>query len=294
MSRITDAVLDKTGTYAANRPALDLTHGGQQGWMPKIGYIGADGKHYEEWISNHAYIKKNVIPVVLRYPRFMDFMPESDKWKATYKALIELHPQSIEGLTSGLTVEVDEHAVGGAGEMQEELTDVKRARSTISMTFKEKAGKTIQKFLDHVIRYGMMDPDTKKPLVTKYLTDANMATIGGIYTPDFYTGTVLFIEPDTTHKIVVDAWLSSNMFPKGNGDRTGKRNLTEAGEAPEITVEWTSITMNNEATLVLADKILKTLNVIDKIPDTDFTLPSNQVDSAIAKQDTGFTGKTGK
>lgn len=292
MSRITDAVLDKTGTYADSRPALDLTKGGQNGWMPKIGFLGDDGKSYEEWISNHAYIKKNVIPVVLRYPRFMDYMPESDKWKATYKALIELHPLSIEGLTSGLTVEVDEHAVGGAGEMQEELTDVKRARSTISMTFKEKAGKSIQKFLDYVIRYGMMDPDTKKPLVTKYFTEDALAAMGGIYTPDFYTGTVLFIEPDTTHKVVVDAWLSSNMFPKGNGDRTGKRNLTEAGEAPELSIEWTSITMNNEAVLGLADTILKSLNVIDKIPDTDLTLPSQKVDESIAAADTGFTGKT--
>lgn len=289
MSRITDAVLAKDEVFAGHSPALKLVHGGQNGWLPRIGQVGADGKNYEEWISNHAYIKKNVIPVVIRYPKFMDFMPNSADWIATYKALIELHPLSIEGLSSGLTVEFDEHAVGGAGEMQEELTNVTRARSTISHTYKEKAGKSIQKFLDYYIRYGMMDPDVKKPLVTEYIN--SMEDIGGMYTPDYYTGTVLYIEPDTTHKVVVDAWLCSNMAPKGNGDRTGKRDLRSAGEAPELSVEFTSITMNNEAVLAMADTILASLTVINDIPDTELVLPSSEVDQDVAAADVGFNSK---
>ncbi|MGE3593014.1 MAG: hypothetical protein AB7G52_11070 [Arcobacter sp.] len=286
MSRITDSVLAKDTVYAGHGPALNLTYGGQNGFMPRIGLTGPDGKSYEEWISNHAYIKKNIIPVVIRYPKFMDFMPDKEKWIATYKALIELHPLTIDGLTSGLTVEFDEHPIGGAGEMQEELTDVKRARSTVTMTFKEKAGKAIQKFLDYVIRYGMMDPDTKKPLVTRYME--NIEAVGGMYTPDYYTGTVLFIEPDTTHKVVVDAWLCSNMAPKSNGDRTGKRDIRSAGEAPELSIEWTSITMNNEAVLNMADKVLKDLTIINKVPDLDLVLPSTEVDATVKAGATGF------
>jgi len=286
MGILTDAILAKDTVYAGHSAAVDLTFGGQNGIMPKIGRI-KDGKNYDEWISNQAYIKRNIIPVVLRYPRFFDLMPShKEKWIATYKALIELHPLTIDGLSSGLTVETDEHPVGGAGEMQEEITDVKRARSTLSFTFKEKAGKAIQKFLDKVIRYGYMDPDVKRPLIAEHI--ATMADIGGMYTADFYTGTVIFIEPDITQKVVVDAWLCTNMFFKSNGDRTGKRDIRSAGEAPELSIESTSITMNNEAVMVLADKILGELTSLSKLPDTGIVVPSAEVDAAVKAQAVGF------
>lgn len=286
MSRILDAVLDSGKAYAGTSPALDLVYGGQNGIMANIGVVGADGKNYDAWISNAAYVKRNVIAIVLRYPKFFDLMPDKDKWIESYKNLIELHPLTIDGLSSGLTVDTDEHPVGAGGEFQEEATDVKRARSNISFTFKEKAGKSITKFLDYYIRYGIMDPDTKRALVAQYITD--ITTINGMYTPDYYTGTVLFIEPDITQKVVVDAWLSTNMFPKGNGDRTGKRDLRSAGEVPELNIEFTSITMNNAAVMTVASKILASLSVLSKLPDTGIVAPSVEVDSTLSSAKGGF------
>ena len=102
MSRIKEAILSKNSVYAGQSPALDLIYGGQNGAMSKIGQVGPDGKNYEEWINNHAYIRKNVIPVVLKYPKFFDLMPDSQKWIDTFVTLMELHPLSIDGLTSGL------------------------------------------------------------------------------------------------------------------------------------------------------------------------------------------------
>jgi len=275
MARIKEAVLDKEKLYAGNvAPASNLIYGGQQGYMPRIGTVAEDGKVYEEWISNHAYVSKNIIPVVIRTPKFFELMDDTEMWISTFKALIELHPQAITGLTSGLTVEFDEHAVGGGGEMQEELTDVKRARSTLNITYKEKANKAITKFFDIYIRYGMMDPDTKKPLVANIME--NIDTVGGIYTPDFYTATVLFIEPDTTQKVAVDAWLRTNMAPKSNGERTGKRDMKTAGEAPELSIDWTGITMNNEAVIKLAQTTLNNMSVLSKVPDVDMIPPVNE------------------
>jgi hypothetical protein len=287
MARITDSILGKDKAYGGHSGTMDLSRGGMGGYLPHIGVVGADGKSYDAWISNHAYVKRNIIPIVMSYPKFFDLMPDKDKWIESYKALIELQTLTIDGLSSGLTAEFDEHPVGSAGEMQEELTKVTRARSTLAMTWKEKAGKSIQKFFDFYMRYGMLDPDANKPLVTKYIDD--MEKIGGMYTPDFYTGTVLFIEPDVTHKVVVDAWLCTNVSPKGNGDRTGKRDIKTAGEVPEIAVEFTSITMNNEAVLVLGDKILKSLTVINKLPDTDMVLPIQEVEASLAGK-AGFNG----
>jgi len=283
--KFTDSVLQKDEVYAGHSPAMNLIHGGNNGYMPKIGGL-ENGKNVEEWIGNHGYIKRNLIPIVIVYPKFFDLMPDKEKWIATYKALIELHPLVIDGLNSGLTVETDEHPVGGGGEFQEEITDVKRQRSSLSFTFKEKAGKAIQKFLDYLIRYGYMDPDVKKPLVTKYIKD--ISEIGGMYTPDFYAGSVLFIEPDITQKVVVDAWLCSNMFFKGNGDRTGKLDKQSAGELGELSIESSSITLNNEAVLEFADTVLQSLTVLNKIPDTDLTLPTNSIDPSVDSAQTGY------
>ena len=287
MKRIKDAILAKDSAYAGHNPAMNLYNGGQNGYMSQVGIIGKDGKHYDAWISNQAYVKRNIIPVVLAYPKFFDFLADKDKFIESYKALIELHPLTIDGLSSGLTVETDEHAIGGAGEMQEEITNVTRARSTLSFTFKEKAGKSIQKFLDFIIRYGYMDPDTKKPSVAELIS--SMDKVGGSYTPDYYTGTVIFIEPDALYKEVVDAWLCTNMFFKSNGDRTGKRDIHSAGEAPELTIESSAITMNNEATLNLATEILSKLTIIGKDPHIDmFTVSGDGVEAPVAKATTGY------
>ena len=286
MARITDAILNKGVAYATTAPVADLRYGGQNAHFARIGRVGADGKSYEEWISNQAYVQRNIIPVVIRAPRFFNFMPEPEKWIEAYKALMELHPLTITGLMSGLTVDVDVHAVGGAGEEQEEATNVKRAKTIISTTYKEKANKSIMKYLDAYIRYGIMDPDTKKPLVSELIDSID--DIGGMYTADFYTGTVLYIEPDITQKYVVDSWLSTNLFPKTNGERTGKRDIHNAGEAPELTIEWGGITMNNNVVTELAEKILKDLTVLRTIPDNDMVAPASEISPAVSGVDVGF------
>lgn len=290
MGAYADSILASNTAYSGHTPAMALEYGGQHGHMARIGLLGPNGQPFDEWINNAAYVKRNVIPIVISYPRFFDFMPEKLRFIRAYKALLEIHPLTIDGLASGLTVETDEHPVGGAGEMQEEVTNVTRARSQLSFTFKEKMGKSVQKFLDYYIRFGIMDPDTKRPLVSRYLS--TISQIGGMYTPDFYTGSMIFIEPDITHKQVVDAWLCVNMFPKSNGDRTGKRDIRSAGEIPEYSIEFTSLTMNNEAVLRLADSILPTLTVLNKIPDLDLYLPKSAVDAGIlAQKDSGFNAR---
>lgn len=274
MARLTDAILSQENLYAGKSPTLDLRYGGQNGYLPKIGTIGADGKNYASFINNHAYVRHNVIPVPIDYPRFMDFMPEKDKWIATWFAVMAEHPLNITGLNSGLTLEFDEHAIHGGGEFQEEIVDSKRARSSVSKTYKEKAGKAFIKFFDMVMRYGGMDPDAKKPLVTRYFNSIN--DFGGIYTPDFSSGATLYIEPDITQMSVIDAWLVVNQIPKSNGERTGSRDLRSAREAPEISIEFTGITMNNEAVLDMAGGILKDMQILKTIPDTGLILPYSE------------------
>lgn len=274
-TRFTNSVLQKGKIYTGSSATLNLSYGGQNGFLPRIGIVDGSGKSYGEWISNHAYLKHNLIPIVLQTPRFFNYLPEPEKWRRFYKALLETHALTIDGLTSTLTVETDEHAIGGAGEFQEEITDVKRSRSNPQFTFKEKAGRAVNKFWEAYIKYGMMDPDTKTPNIVKYLKD--IGDIGGMYTPDFYSGTMIFIEPDITKMDVVDAWLCTNMFPKGAGDRTGKMEKTAGAEMQDVSIEFSAITLANEPVQKLAMSILGNLSVLKQIADQDLVLPVNGI-----------------
>lgn len=282
-----DAVLDRNTLYSQHSPALNLLYGAQGGYWPRIGMIAPDGKNYAEWISNHAYVKRNLIPVLMQAPKFFYLLPDAKKMVAIWKSVMEDQPLSIDGLTSGLSVDTDEHPVGGAGEMQEEVTNVTRARSSLSFSYKEKAGKTYTKLFDWYIRYGMMDPDTKTPLVSRWITDIKQ--VQNMYTPDYYTSTMLFIEPDITNKEVNDAWLCTNMFPKTTGDRSGKRDVRSGGETIDHSIDFSCITMNNSAVITLAKGILPGLSILKKIPDFDVALPITEIEPDIkSATHTGF------
>lgn len=288
-----DSILKPDTLYSGHSSTYNIVYGAQGGFMGRIGMVANDGKAYGEWIANQPYIKRNIIPIVIQAPRFFDFMPDPQGMIAAYKSLMEAQPLTIDGLQSGITVEFDETPVGNAGEMQQEPTKVNRARTELTFTFKEKAGRPIQKFLDTYIRWGIADPDTNVPLITtlfKSIDDFN-----GLYTPDFFSGTMLFIEPDITHRVVVDAWLCTNMIPMSAGERTGKMDRRSPGEPLEHSIQFTSITMNTEAVLRFADIVLGNITVISKIPDLDMILPVSDIDPKVqAASNAGFNVASAK
>jgi hypothetical protein len=279
MSRIKNAII--SGAYSANadNPLLDIGRGGQQGWAPNLA----------EWVSNQAYVRRNLICILVEAPRMFQYMPDGNKWIQSLKSLVELHARSIEGFNAGLTVELDEHPVGGAGEMQQEVIDVKRTRSEPVFAFVEKYGRPIQTFLDYWIRYGLMDPDTKYALIGTVNNAPNDILA------DWYSMTCLFIEPDPTHKKVIQSWLTTNMFPKSNGEIVGKRDLTAASEVLNLSVEFTGLTQYGIGVNQFAQKVLSNITITHSDPffrpafvtSSDFDKPittppgvSGDVDSA--------------
>lgn len=259
LSRLADSLL--TGGYnSENKPMLNIEHGGQFGWSPVIGRI-VDGEHFSEFISAHRYIPRNVVAILLQYPGFFDLLRNPEKWHKALKSLVELHSKKIEGLNAGITLEFDEKAIGGAGEMYEQAINATRERTQVKMTFDEKAGKPINRFLNTWIRYGIMDPDTKTALVgtlDTYKTD--------LYTPDYYTMTCLFYEPDETTRWVQEAWLVTNMMPKSDGEVTGAKDHNDAQGSIEMEIEFTGIAMSNNAVHTLADNILSNTSTVKVDP----------------------------
>lgn len=252
MSRVTDAILSqKAFGRGSNQPMLDPTFGGQMGYAPNLA----------EWVSNAAYVRRNLICVLLEAPRFFQYMPDPQKWVDTLKSLVELHPRTIEGLNAGLTLEFDEHPVGGGGEMQQEVTDSKRARTEPVFTFVEKYGMPIQTFLYNWITYGIMDPDTKFALANTLAGERPEDML-----PDQFTASMLFMEPDPQHKRVVKSWVVTNMMPKGTGEIIGKRELTAAGEVASLSVEFTGIAQFNLGTNIFAQSIMDKISMTNANP----------------------------
>lgn len=274
MSRATQVLLGgQAFSLGRTQPMVDVTKGGQLGFAPEPG----------QFISNANYVRRNLFCLLLEAPAFFKLMPNPDKWVATLKALVELHPRSIEGLNAGLTVETVNTPAGGGGEVQEEFTDVTQARSQPVFVFDEKYGRPIQSFLYDWITYGMMDPNTKF---------ANVGTLGANspsdMLPDQYTATMIFIEPDPTHRKVVKSWLSTNMFPKLTGDISGKRDITAQLEMLSLNIEFTALSQFNLGSNVLAQELLNNINIANANPYLRPAFASGVSADVDSQADTGY------
>ncbi len=248
MARVTEAVL-KAGVghlATSSDTGVDLTKNGQNGFLVD----------YNSVHSNAAYVKRNIIPVLLEAPRGFSDLPDSEVWIATLKNLVELHAQTIEGLTSTLTAEYVENAVGGGGEMQEDIANVTRERSVPVFGFPEKYGRVINKFFEGWILNLLMDPETKVPRVVN-LADNVPADL----LPDYVSMTMIFIEPDPTHARVNNAWLVTNMMPKTGGENIGRRDLTAPGESVLHSIEFTGLTQVGTTVDAVAQSILDTMSL---------------------------------
>lgn len=250
-SRVTDALLQgKAQGQGVNNDMLDLSFGGQMGYANNL----------TEWVSNAAYVRRHIFPILIAQPSFFQLSVYGKNLTAQLRALVERHPIRIEGLNSTLEVEFAETPVGGAGEMQEEVTNVRRARSVPSHAYFEKYGRSIQNFNEWWITFGLMDPDTKI---------ANVGTLANAPTdmlPDRYTMTVLYVEPDAVHGKVAKSWLCANMMPKGTGEIIGSADRQSAMNLQEITTEYTALTQRSNGVDYWAQQVLDTIKITDANP----------------------------
>lgn len=258
MARLKNTILGNVayGTYAQN-PQVDVRQGGQNGPMTD----------FSSFVSNSAYVRRNLIAILIEAPRgFQDLTNGNGKevYTATLKALIELLPKSIEGLQATLTVEYVENAAGGAGEMQEDISNVTRTRSTPTFTWTEKYGMPIGTFLRTWTQGLLMDPITKVPAVVSQTGNRPSDLL-----PDYTGMTVLFFEPDPTMQWVTagKAWLCTNMMPKTTGDLQGHRDLTQPGESLDYSIEFTSLTQVGVGVELFAQAILEQMDLTGLNPN---------------------------
>lgn len=272
-SKYSDLFIDNaTPTQKTN--FLNISKGGLEGHIPQIGKV-VDGTTYENYLASTPYVSQDVIAKVLTTPKFFDLIPTPEILKKIWVSLFEEHPKSITGFNSTLNVETDEIEIGGTNEFLQTPKDVKRSRTTVTLEIPEKMNKAVAKFIDMCIRYGIKDPIVKRPLASQYVK--SVGEISGGWTPDYYSGSVIYIEPDVTRLAVVDAWLQVQVFFKTTGDRTGKRNLSAGGDSVSLSIETAGITMVGENVMEFAGTLLPNITNLYAIPDTDYTLPTDGV-----------------
>lgn len=248
MPRIDEALLGGKAWDTSARGSLDLRHGGQFGWMPNLA----------ELHNNQGYVPRNLTVLAVEPPKFFQFMPNPEVWFGAFKALVEKHPIKVDGFKQGLKVATTEHDVGGAGEKQQEYTNVTRERTEPVFTFVEKETRPIQRFLDVWIRFGLMDPDAKFALIGT-LTDQKLPDD---WLFDWYAGTILAYETDITNRFVDKAWLTTNFFPHENGPVNGTRELTANREILTLDIPFSGTSASGHSIVMMAqsihDKITKT------------------------------------
>lgn len=240
MARITDQLLTQDGFNDTGLPIINPVLGGPFGYAPTPAeYLGAQG-----------YKPNHLIPIVIETPRIYEYLPNPEKWIASWKMLWEKRARVIEGLKAGITIEKAEHAYGGAGEFFEEFVDVKRERSTLSTQFNELYGNLYQNFLEKTTLYGQMDPYTKLPLA------ATLDNVPEDLLSDMYSGVVAFIEPDPVGNKCVRAWLCVNVWHQSNGPVEGKMDKTSALTLKELSIDWTALSFYGEGVRQLGQELL--------------------------------------
>lgn len=256
MSRLGAPILTAGEAYSANSsaPMTDLTHGGQFGWSPDLRY----------WLHDNKHVERNLKAVVLSFPRFVNYMPNPEKWKAAIKNLIETHPMTIEGFNAELKPEFDDTPIGGGGEVMQTLVDMKRARSEPVTTYKELYGRPIQKLLEMWMLYGMMEPETKVALVRTL--SGHSAEDPGDWLADWFTMSAMFYTTDPTEWYVDKSWVCVNMAPMEMGPVIGKKDQNTAGETLALSIPWTAISAYNSGTIAFAQQYHRSLVMTNANP----------------------------
>lgn len=240
-----------------NAPMVDLSIGGQHAHQSDLRYFHA----------NTDYIRRNVVAKLISAPSGLRCLPSDSEWMAyveLLKGIVEMHAMTWEGLNSTLSVNNEETAVSGAGEIQQTPTQVLRQRSEPSMTLIDKYGLAALRLFEFWQQELIMDPDTQYPAI---FSRPNARNLPRDWLPDRYSMTMLFFEPDPTFQFVNRAWLVGNMYPTGGLENTGRRDKTAAGEKASYTIPFTAITQRGLAVNEMAQKFLDEMRISGTSPN---------------------------
>lgn len=205
------------------------------------------------YVQNASYVKRQLICRVVEFPLWTKYMPDPQPWRTGIKTFFEVQSK-IDGLQKGLTAEFTEQEIGRTGKRQFDISKVTEAQSDINHSLTDKYGQPYKQLLSVWMRYGMMDPETGIPLISVINEEVPDLL------PDMYSATVLYFEPDPLYRYVQNAWLQTNMAPRGNGQDEGSKDLTAGGQTSEMSIGFTSLQQTGYGVVAFAQSELDKMN----------------------------------
>lgn len=254
-ARLSDAVLNNaTQGYSLGQQntMLNPVYGGQQAYAQNL----------EQWVSSAAYIRKNLICILLEAPTGFSYLPNGQQYVNVLRALVESQALSITGLKADLHVgSYESDPVGGSGQMMQTPNNVTMEVPAVSFRFVDRYGMSITRFFEAWIRTLIMDPDTK-------IAGINTLSISNVtdMLPDMYAMSCLFIEPDPTGATVVKAWLGTNMYPTTSGPIEGSRDKTQPGQESTLEIPFTGIYQYGIGVNLFAQSLLSQMSIAGANP----------------------------
>lgn len=231
----------------ANTGIADPRVGGQNGLMPD----------FKNWPNAGKLVKNRLIPVLISAPAGMLLQDDGASRVEFLKAMVELLPKSITGLTRSKNAEFLETPAGNNGEMFETVINSTRDRSTPTFVWDDLDGKPITRIIEDWMDELMMDEFLRHPgiIAKPAYEEAGSPPIS----PDFQSMVVLFLEPNAAMNGIVSAYLCANMMPKGFTDESS-REVAAALEGLEQSVEFTAFTMTGRSVDAMALEYLSSVN----------------------------------
>lgn len=215
-------------------------------------------KQWHSWVNNHMYTSRPLLTFLLEPPLGFKLLPNAMDHISALRSLVEVVRHRWTGLVYKLTVNVDNsQSFGGSGQKYEVFTNVTEDQPSVTLSVWERPGLAISRFIQYWINMLMMNPETKY---------ASISTVSGTEAydsmPDMYAMSMLFIEPDTNHKRVVQAWIGINMWPRDSADNEAKHDKDNPSEVRELNIGFTGIFHYGPDVNRFAQEYLDSINLI--------------------------------
>jgi len=277
---------------------LNLAHGARGGYMASILKTrGSTSEVFENWINAAPYVSRNLIPIVISVPKGFDKLTDatlSKRLKEQYIELMESQPIRIEGFKSALNVETTDVPFGHDGQQFKATTKIGREISEPSFTWAETQHKGILTFLNFLVEFLEGTPETGGVPLISLESDYFKEEV--IYTENFKTGTMVFIEPDVTRKTALETYVCFGMRPIGTiGVNESKFEVAGAGETREYTIAFSALTIPpNNSTRAFGNKLLKDMKVLKLSPKDTVSIDGRDSDvQSIVEAGGGFDNTDG-
>lgn len=273
MIRATDAIskdtFGKIEDY--NNFSLNALVGGEYGYTPAHGSVDSNGVHYAQWMNSAKQVPMNVIPILLTYPKGFDYYSGiKRKLIGTLKNLVESRAKNITGLNGTITTNTVESQLGFDGTLLKQVSNAQITPTEVIMEVDDIQGNAFEQFITFYQTELLPHPVT------------GMAGIGrnknfnpDVYTLDYYTFSMIFIEPDITGRIANRVWLVMNMAFTNNFEFVGSRTPdAKAISTASLNLGGFALTSNlNKRLLPLGQSMLSKM-AVHKLNPGLATLPT--------------------